>query len=90
MERGSSEPWVDLAANEPGRGVRAEAAAAKRAHPFLTALGLLLGVQTKAAAWAKGGGGEILVGKQLAKLGPSGGSSTPSRWVRREPTSTTW
>jgi hypothetical protein len=70
VERDSSDAWVDLAANAPGRGVRAEAAAATRAHPFLTALGLLLGVQTKATAWAKGGRGEVLVGKQLATLGP--------------------
>ncbi len=69
MVRGSSKAWVDLAANAPGQGVRAEAVAASRAHPFLTALGLLLGVQTRGAAWAKGGRGEVLVGKQLAKLG---------------------
>ncbi len=69
MEPTSADAWVDLAANAPGRGVRAEAAAAIRSHPYLTALGLLLGVQTKPAVWAKGGRGEVLVGKQLSKLG---------------------
>ena len=65
-----SQDWVDLAENKAGQGVRAEADAAKRAHPWKTGLGELFGVQTDAAAWAKGCKGEELVAKRLAKLGP--------------------
>jgi nuclease-like protein len=61
--------WVDLAANHAGKAVQAEAEAARRAHPWKTALGELFGVQTAAAACAKGCKGEQLVAKQLATLG---------------------
>src|SRR6185437_3583401 len=64
-----AEDWVDLAENRAGKGVQAEAEAARRAHPWKTTLGEVFGVQTDAAAWAKGCKGEQLVAKQLAKLG---------------------
>jgi hypothetical protein len=66
----TGDSWGDLAENQAGKGVRAEADAARRSHPWKTALGEVFGVQTDAAAWSKGCKGEQLVAKQLAKLGP--------------------
>jgi hypothetical protein len=65
-----AEDWTDLAANQAGEGVKAEAEAARRANPVLNVVARVLGVHTEAAAWTKGGKGEELVGKRLAKLGP--------------------
>jgi hypothetical protein len=71
MAETGAEDWTDLAANQAGRGVKAEAEAARRANHVRNVVARLLGVHTDAAAWTKGGKGEELVGKRLAKLGPA-------------------
>ena len=71
MAESGAQDWTDLARNQAGKGVNAEAEAARRANPVRNVVARVLGVHTDAAAWTKGGKGEQLVGKRLAKLGPA-------------------
>ena len=64
-------PWVDLAANEPGRSVAATAAALRHEAPVRSLLARLLGVHTRERAFRVGADGERVVGGQLARL-PAG------------------
>lgn len=64
-------PWVDLAANEPGRSVAATAAALRHEAPVRTVLARLLGVHTRERAFRVGAEGERVVGARLARL-PAG------------------
>jgi hypothetical protein len=59
----------DLAQRRPGQGVTEQAEQLRRAQPVLSALRRLLGVHAGDGAYRKGGKGERLVGKRLAKLG---------------------
>lgn len=65
-------PWVDLAANEPGRSVAATAAALRHDAPVRTMLARLLGVHSRERAFRVGAEGERVVGARLARL--------PDRW----------
>jgi hypothetical protein len=65
------EDWTDLAPNQAGKGINAQADAARRANPVRNLVARVLGVHTDAAARKKGGKGEQLVGKRLARLGPA-------------------
>ena len=53
----------------PGEGVARQAEELRRARPVLSALRRVLGVHVGDGAYWKGGKGERLVGKRLAKLG---------------------
>lgn len=59
----------DLAGRSAGEGVTQHGEQLRRAHRGKSMLGRLLRVQTDDAAYLKGGKGEVLVGKQLDKLG---------------------
>lgn len=61
-------PWVDLAANEPGRSVAVTAAALRHEAPVRTMLARLLGVHTRERAFRIGAEGERVVGARLARL----------------------
>ena len=65
----TSPPEADLANRRPGQGVAEQADELRRAQPVLSALRRVLGVHVGDGAYRKGGKGERLVGKRLAKLG---------------------
>jgi hypothetical protein len=59
----------DLAFRRPGQGVTEMAEELRRAEPVRSAVRRLLGVTAGDGTYRKGGKGEVLVGKRLAKLG---------------------
>jgi hypothetical protein len=59
----------DLALRRPGQGVSEKAEELRRAEPFGSALRRVLRVTAGDGTYRKGGKGEVLVGKRLAKLG---------------------
>jgi hypothetical protein len=61
-------PWVDLALNRPGEGVRDRADSEFVAAPVRSTIARLLGVHGEEAGWRKGADGEERVGDQLAKV----------------------
>ncbi len=58
----------DLAVRRPGQGVSEKAEELRRTAPFRSALRRVLGVTAGDGTYRKGGKGEVLVGKRLAKL----------------------
>jgi hypothetical protein len=58
----------DLAVRRPGQGVLDEAEELRRAEPFRSAVRRVLRVTAGDGTYRKGGKGEVLVGKRLAKL----------------------
>ncbi len=61
-------PWLDLATNLPGEGVRDVADAAFVAAPVRTTLARVLGVKNDERAWRLGADGEEKVAARLAKV----------------------
>ena len=61
-------PWLDLATNLPGEGVRDIADAAFVAAPVRTTLARVLGVKSDERAWRLGADGEEKVAARLAKV----------------------
>lgn len=61
-------PWLDLATNLPGEGVRDIANAALVAAPVRTTLARVLGVKNDERAWRLGADGEEKVAARLARV----------------------
>lgn len=61
-------PWLDLATNPPGAGVREVAQSLEMAAPVRTALARVLGVKTEERSWRIGAEGEEKVAAKLAKV----------------------
>jgi hypothetical protein len=59
----------DLAVRRPGQGVSEKAEELRQAEPFRSAVRRVLGVTAGDGTYRKGGKGEMLVAKRLAKLG---------------------
>jgi hypothetical protein len=65
----SASSMDDLAFRRPGHRVSEKAEELRRTEPFRSALRRVLGVTAGDGTYRKGGKGEVLVGKRLAKLG---------------------
>ncbi|MDA8039580.1 MAG: nuclease-related domain-containing protein [Actinomycetota bacterium] len=59
----------DLAETRAGAAVRSRAIAEQQAHPVATFLARLAGAHTDERAWRMGEKGEVLVARELARLG---------------------
>ena len=64
----ATSPVEDLALRLPGQNVSEKAEELRRAEPVRSAVRRILGVTAGDGTYRKGGKGEILVGKRLAKL----------------------
>jgi hypothetical protein len=62
------EPWIDLAGNKPGQGIRNLAKSQRRAAPVRTAVARVFKVHTEERAFRIGADGEEATGEQLAAL----------------------
>ena len=61
-------PWVDLALNQPGQGVKEQAIELRQAAPIRTLMARIANVHTEERAYRVGAAGEVKVGRQLAHL----------------------
>ena len=68
-------PWLDLATNAPGAGVREMATSAQLAAPVRSVFARVLGVHTDERAWRIGADGEEKVAVKLARV-----AKRDSRW----------
>jgi hypothetical protein len=66
---GADPDWRNLAANQPGQGLREKALELRRAAPVRTFVARALGVHTQQRAWKVGANGEEKVATRLRTLG---------------------